>query len=332
MRSGVYPEHVLVLWAAKRLGRPVKWTSDRREGFVSDEHGRDNASTAELALDENGTFLALRVAITLNIGAYLTPRSAGPGTNNVGGLAGVYATPAIHVQTTGVYSNMTPTGPYRGAGRPEATYAIERVIDLAARDAGSIRWSSDAATSSRPRRCRSRRGSSSRTTAAISRAAWRWRSRLRITRVSGSGAPRLGSGASFAVSASRTQSRSRAAPIPPSIRICRSTRQSRRLDHALHRFHVDGTGERDGVHPDRERPARRSACASRCSRVTPTRSTPAAATEAPARSAWAAPRSRARWIEPSSAGASSSRICSKRRPTTSCSATAGSRWPGPTVE
>src|SRR5262245_10604098 len=134
MRSGMYPEMVLVLWAAKRLGRPVKWTSDRREGFVTDEHGRDNVSTAELALDAEGTFLALRVAITLNIGAYLTPRSAGPGTNNVGGLAGVYRTPAIHVQTTGVYTNMTPTGPYRGAGRPEATYAIERVIDLAARE------------------------------------------------------------------------------------------------------------------------------------------------------------------------------------------------------
>jgi carbon-monoxide dehydrogenase large subunit len=132
MRSGVYPEHPLVLWAAKRLGRPVKWTSDRREGFVTDEHGRDNVSTAELALDANGKFLALRVGITLNVGAYLTPRSAGPGTNNVGGVAGVYTTPAIHVQTTGVYSNTTPTGPYRGAGRPEATYAIERVIDVAA--------------------------------------------------------------------------------------------------------------------------------------------------------------------------------------------------------
>jgi carbon-monoxide dehydrogenase large subunit len=134
MRSGMYPEMVLVLWAAKRLGRPIKWTSDRREGFVTDEHGRDNVSTAELALDADGTFLGLRVAITLNIGAYLTPRSAGPGTNNVGGLAGVYRTPAIHVQTTGVYTNMTPTGPYRGAGRPEATYAIERVIDVAARE------------------------------------------------------------------------------------------------------------------------------------------------------------------------------------------------------
>jgi aerobic carbon-monoxide dehydrogenase large subunit len=134
MRNGVYPELVLVLWAARRLGRPVKWTSDRREGFVSDEHGRDNVSRAELALDARGTFLALRVAITLNIGAYLTPRSAGSGTNNVGGVAGVYTTPAIHVQTTGVYTNMTPTGPYRGAGRPEATYAIERVIEVAARE------------------------------------------------------------------------------------------------------------------------------------------------------------------------------------------------------
>jgi len=132
MKSGVYPEVVLVLWAAKRLGRPVKWTSDRREGFVTDEHGRDNVSTAELALDASGKFLALRVAIHLNVGAYLTPRSAGPGTNNVGGIAGVYTTPAIHVQTTGVFSNTTPTGPYRGAGRPEATYAIERVIDVAA--------------------------------------------------------------------------------------------------------------------------------------------------------------------------------------------------------
>ena len=134
MRSGMYPELALVLWAARRLSRPVKWTSDRREGFVSDEHGRDNVSTAELALDANGKFLALRVAIGLNIGAYLTPRSAGPGTNNVGGLAGVYTTPAIHVRTTGLYTNTTPTGPYRGAGRPEATYAIERVIDVAARE------------------------------------------------------------------------------------------------------------------------------------------------------------------------------------------------------
>src|SRR5438552_11498337 len=131
MRSGIYPELVLVLWAAKRLGRPVKWTSDRREGFVSDEHGRDNVSSAELALDENGKFLALRVALMVDIGAYLTPRSAGPATNNVGGVAGVYTTPAIHLTSTGVYTHTTPTGPYRGAGRPESTYAIERVYYVA---------------------------------------------------------------------------------------------------------------------------------------------------------------------------------------------------------
>ncbi len=136
MRSGLYPEMALVLWAARRLGRPVKWASSRREGFVSDEHGRDNVSTVELALDADGSFLALRVAIILNIGAYLTQRSAAAGTNNVGGVAGVYTTPAIHVQTTGVFTHTTPTGPYRGAGRPEATYAIERVIDVAARELG----------------------------------------------------------------------------------------------------------------------------------------------------------------------------------------------------
>jgi len=136
MRSGMYPELVLVLWAAKRLGRPVKWTSTRREGFVSDEPGRDNVSTAELALDARGRFLALRVALKVDIGAYFTPRSAGPATNNVGGLAGMYTTPAIHIESIGVYTNTTPTGPYRGAGRPEATYAIERVIDVAARELG----------------------------------------------------------------------------------------------------------------------------------------------------------------------------------------------------
>jgi carbon-monoxide dehydrogenase large subunit len=136
MRSGIYPELVLVLWAAKHLGRPVKWTSSRREGFLSDEHGRDNVTSAELAVDAGGRFLGLRVALKVDIGAYLTPRSAGPATNNVGGLAGMYTTPAIHIESTGVYTNTTPTGPYRGAGRPEATYAIERVIDVAARELG----------------------------------------------------------------------------------------------------------------------------------------------------------------------------------------------------
>jgi carbon-monoxide dehydrogenase large subunit len=136
MRNGVYPELILVLWAARRIGRPVKWVSDRREGFVSDEHGRDNLTRVDLALDTEGRFLAQRVRTTLNIGAYLTPRSAGPGTNNVGGLAGMYTTPAVHVEVTGVFTNTVPTGPYRGAGRPEASYAIERAIEVAALELG----------------------------------------------------------------------------------------------------------------------------------------------------------------------------------------------------
>src|SRR5437899_3100122 len=136
MKSGIYPELVLVLWAARRLGRPVKWTSERREGFLTDEHGRDNVSSVELALDGDGKFLGMRVALMVDIGAYFTPRSAGPATNNVGGVAGVYTTPAIHLTSTGVFTNTTLTGPYRGAGRPEATYAIERVIDVAARELG----------------------------------------------------------------------------------------------------------------------------------------------------------------------------------------------------
>ncbi len=127
MKSGIYPELVLVLWAARRLGRPVKWTSERRESFLTDEHGRDNVSSVELALDGGGKFLGMRVALMVDIGAYLT---------NVGGVAGVYTTPAIHLTSTGVFTNTTLTGPYRGAGRPEATYAIERVIDVAARELG----------------------------------------------------------------------------------------------------------------------------------------------------------------------------------------------------
>src|SRR2546427_323339 len=116
MRSGIYPELVLVLWAAKRLGRPVKWTSSRREGLVTDEAGRDNVSTAELALDADGKFLALRVAIGLNIGAYLTPRSAGPGTNNVGGVAGVYTTPADHAGFKARRDAARARGKLRGLG------------------------------------------------------------------------------------------------------------------------------------------------------------------------------------------------------------------------
>src|SRR3954468_1950127 len=136
MKESPFPEHVLCLLAAKRLGRPVRWTATRTESFLSDSHARDNVSTAELALAADGEFLALRVRTLANMGAYLAWQGPVSSTNNVGGLAGVYRTPHICTEVTGLFTHTQPTAPYRGAGRPEAIYAIERIIDLAAAEMG----------------------------------------------------------------------------------------------------------------------------------------------------------------------------------------------------
>ncbi len=136
MRSGPYPENILVLWTAKQLGRPVKWTGDRTDSFQSDDQARDNVVTAELALDENGLFTGLRVTTVANLGAYLTLLGPHSSTNNLGSLSNTYTTPAIYTHVTGVFTNTNSTGPYRGAGRPEAVYCVERVIDTAAREMG----------------------------------------------------------------------------------------------------------------------------------------------------------------------------------------------------
>ena len=133
MKSGVYPEDVVVLWAARRLGRPVRWISDRRESFLSDDHGRDVHIDAELALDADGRILALRSRFDVNIGCYLSGRSLFM-IGNSGGIAGVYRIPAIAGQIRGIFTNNQTSAPYRGAGRPEATYTIERLIDIAARE------------------------------------------------------------------------------------------------------------------------------------------------------------------------------------------------------
>jgi carbon-monoxide dehydrogenase large subunit len=135
MKSGAYPEDVLVLYAAGKLGRPVRWISDRRESFLSDDHGRDIAFDAELALDSDAKFLALKVDFTVNVGSYLSGRSLFM-LNNIGGIAGVYVIPAIEAGITGVFTNTMTNAPYRGAGRPEATYVIERLIDIASRELG----------------------------------------------------------------------------------------------------------------------------------------------------------------------------------------------------
>ncbi|MBI4590768.1 MAG: molybdopterin-dependent oxidoreductase, partial [Candidatus Rokubacteria bacterium] len=132
-----YVEHRLVLWAARKLGRPVKWTCARREALLADEHARDNVSEAELALDGEGRFLALRVRTLANVGAYVSSdRNLLSTFTNVFTLVGVYAFPTAHVHVTCVLTNTNSTAPYRGAGRPEATYVIERLIDAAARELG----------------------------------------------------------------------------------------------------------------------------------------------------------------------------------------------------
>jgi carbon-monoxide dehydrogenase large subunit len=132
-----YPEHRLVLFAAKRLRRPVKWQCERSEAVLADEHARDNVSEAELALDRDGRFLGLRVKTFANVGAYISSeRNLLASFSNVGTLTGVYDIPAAYVGVLAVMANTNGTAPYRGAGRPEATYVIERLIDDAARELG----------------------------------------------------------------------------------------------------------------------------------------------------------------------------------------------------
>jgi carbon-monoxide dehydrogenase large subunit len=132
-----YPEETLLVWAARRLGRAVRWTAGRRESFLSDTQGRDHVTVAELALDGDGRFLALKVSTTADLGAYVSTFGAAiPGPIYSALLAGVYRTPAVHVVVTGVLTNTVPTDAYRGAGRPEACYVLERLADKAARTLG----------------------------------------------------------------------------------------------------------------------------------------------------------------------------------------------------
>ena len=135
MKSGAYPEDVLVLYAARKLGRPVRWISQRHESFLADDHGRDISFAAELGVDGDGRLQALKVDFTVNVGCYLSGRSLFL-LNNIGGIAGVYRIANIEAGVTGVFTNTMTNAPYRGAGRPEATYVIERLIDIAAHNLG----------------------------------------------------------------------------------------------------------------------------------------------------------------------------------------------------
>lgn len=135
MKANVYPEYVCLLHAARALGRPIKWTDERSESFVSDHHGRDHEMTAELALDAGGYFLAVRLTGFGNAGAFVNPPL--PVTiNAVKNVVGVYSTPIIEVSSKVVLTNTTPVGAYRGAGRPEGNYYMERLVDTAAAELG----------------------------------------------------------------------------------------------------------------------------------------------------------------------------------------------------
>ena len=135
-----YAEEAVLTWAARRLGRPVKWVCDRSEGFLSDAQGRDHVSEAELALDETGKFLGLRVSTLANMGGYLSTFAPNIPTNLYAPLlGGVYTTPAIYCEVKVVFTNTVPVDAYRGAGRPEATFLLERLVDVAASDLGMDR-------------------------------------------------------------------------------------------------------------------------------------------------------------------------------------------------
>ena len=133
VKNGLYPEYVLVLWAARRFGRPVRWRSGQAEDFVSTAQGRDNVTTARLALDKDGRFLALDVETIANLGATMSTGGPGSSTTAPGNaMGGGYHIPAVFMQVRGVFTNTVPIDAYRGAGKPEANYLIERLIDAAA--------------------------------------------------------------------------------------------------------------------------------------------------------------------------------------------------------
>ena len=133
----IYPEEVVALWAARRVGRPVKWTSDRSESFIADAHGRDHITRAEMAFDADGKILGLRAKTIANIGGYMsTFSSAIPTYMYATLLSGQYAIPQIYCEVDAVYTNTVPVDAYRGAGRPEASFVVERLIEVGARELG----------------------------------------------------------------------------------------------------------------------------------------------------------------------------------------------------
>src|SRR3954447_20929199 len=141
MKASIYPEYICLAHAARELKRPVKWTDERSGSFLSDQHGRDHEMTAEVALDKDARFLALRVTGYGNVGAWVGTVAPQPPTMNaVRNVCGVYKIPLLEVSTKAMLTNTTPVSAYRGAGRPEANYYMERLCDEAAREMGIDRF------------------------------------------------------------------------------------------------------------------------------------------------------------------------------------------------
>jgi aerobic carbon-monoxide dehydrogenase large subunit len=131
----IYPEEVVALWASKRVGRPVKWVADRSESFLADAHGRDHVTHAEMAFDAEGKILALRAKTVANLGAYMSTFSSSVPTYCYATLlSGQYEIPQIYCEVDAVYTNTVPVDAYRGAGRPEATFVVERLMEVGARE------------------------------------------------------------------------------------------------------------------------------------------------------------------------------------------------------
>ncbi len=190
MKIMMYPEYPLVLWAAKVVGRAVKWVADRGESFLSDVQGRDHTTHAALALDEEGRFLGLKVSAVANLGAYLS--TFGPGIPAGAGVplyASLYDFATAYVEIKAVFTNTVPVDAYRGAGRPESNYVVERLIDKAGRDLGWTGPSCAAATSSRRSGCHTGPRSGTPTIRASSRATSTMRSASAGSRALRTGAP-----------------------------------------------------------------------------------------------------------------------------------------------
>ena len=134
LKNFVYPEWVLLLWASKKLGRPIKWVAERGEEFAAAAHGRDMRVSARLALDKNGIFLALDADIISNMGAYLSSVAPNIPTKSAPtAMGGIYRVPNIFMNVRGVFTNTAPVDAYRGAGKPEANFLMERIVEVAAR-------------------------------------------------------------------------------------------------------------------------------------------------------------------------------------------------------